>query len=33
MWVYVVYVGGACFDNGKPSARAGYGVWFGNDHP
>ena len=30
MWVYV---DGACFDNGKPWARAGYGVWFGSNHP
>ena len=27
MWVFV---DGACLDNGKPWARAGYGVWFGN---
>ena len=27
-----VYVDGACFYNGKPWARAGYGVWFGNNH-
>ena len=26
-----VYVDGACLDNGKPWARAGYGVWFGNN--
>ena len=30
MWVYV---DGACLGNGKPWARAGYGVWFGNNHP
>merc|ERR1740128_209169 len=29
---YWVYVDGACVDNGKPWARAGYGVWFGNNH-
>ena len=29
MWVYV---DGACSGNGKPWARAGYGVWFGNNH-
>ena len=27
MWVFV---DGACLDNGKPWARAGYGVWFGD---
>jgi len=28
-----VYTDGACIDNGKPYARAGYGIWFGeNDH-
>ena len=27
-----VYVDGACLDNGKPWARAGYGVWFGNNN-
>ena len=30
MWVYV---DGACLDNGTPWARAGYGLWFGNNHP
>ena len=29
MWVYV---DGVCLDNGKPWARAGYGVWFGNNN-
>lgn len=24
----VVYTDGSCVDNGKPGARAGYGVWF-----
>lgn len=28
-----VYTDGACENNGKPNARAGYGVWFGDDHP
>ena len=28
-----VYVDGACFDNGMAWARAGYGVWFGPNHP
>ena len=23
-----VYTDGACIDNGKPYARAGYGIWF-----
>ena len=28
-----VYTDGACINNGKPYARAGYGIWFGeNDH-
>ena len=27
-----VYVDGACLDNGKPWARGGYGVWFGNNN-
>ena len=26
-----VYVDGACLDNRKPWARAGYGVWFGKN--
>ena len=26
-----VYTDGACTNNGKPHARAGYGVWFGKD--
>ena len=26
-----VYTDGACVDNGKPYARAGYGVYFGKD--
>mgnify|MGYP001193604047 CR=1 FL=1 len=26
-----VYTDGACTNNGKPNARAGYGVWFGKD--
>ena len=30
MWVYV---DGACLHNGTSCARAGYGVWFGNNHP
>jgi ribonuclease HI len=28
-----VYTDGACIDNGKPYARAGYGVWFGENDP
>ena len=28
-----VYTDGACSNNGKPDARAGYGVWFGEDDP
>ena len=28
-----VYTDGACLDNGKPYARAGYGIWFGEDDP
>ncbi|XP_044754070.1 ribonuclease H1-like [Coccinella septempunctata] len=29
----VVYTDGACENNGKASAKAGIGVWFGDDHP
>jgi ribonuclease HI len=29
----VVYTDGACENNGKPGAKAGIGVWFGNNHP
>jgi len=29
----LVYTDGACENNGKPSARAGFGVWFGEDGP
>ena len=25
-----VYTDGACTNNGKPDARAGFGIWFGN---
>lgn len=28
-----VYVDGACSDNGKPNAKAGYGVYFGENDP
>ena len=28
-----VYTDGACIDNGKPYARAGYGIWFGENDP
>jgi len=28
-----VYVDGACTNNGKPNAKAGYGVFFSNDDP
>ena len=28
-----VYTDGACSNNGKPYARAGYGVYFGKDDP
>ena len=28
-----VYTDGACVDNGKPYARAGYGVYFGKNDP
>jgi len=28
-----VYTDGACSNNGKPDARAGFGVWFGKDDP
>ena len=27
-----VYVDGACKNNGKSDAAAGYGVWFGKNH-
>ena len=26
-----IYTDGACSNNGKPSARAGFGVWFGEN--
>lgn len=29
----VVYTDGACSNNGKPDAKAGYGIFFGNDNP
>lgn len=29
----IVYTDGASKDNGKPSARAGVGVWYGEDDP
>lgn len=29
----VVYTDGACENNGKPNAKAGVGVWFGQNHP
>ncbi|KAJ8975890.1 hypothetical protein NQ317_011361 [Molorchus minor] len=28
-----VYTDGACENNGKPNAKAGIGVWFGEEHP
>ncbi len=28
-----VYTDGACANNGKPDARAGFGIWFGKDDP
>lgn len=28
-----VYTDGACVNNGKPDARAGFGVWFGENDP
>ena len=28
-----VYTDGACTNNGKPDARAGFGVWFGKNDP
>ena len=28
-----VYTDGACIDNGKPYARAGYGIWFKENDP
>jgi len=28
-----VYTDGACSNNGKPDARAGFGVWFGKNDP
>ena len=28
----VVFTDGACSENGKPEARAGFGVWWGPDH-
>jgi len=29
----IVFIDGACIDNGGPNARAGYGVYFGDDSP
>lgn len=29
----VVYTDGACLNNGKPNAKAGIGVWFGDNNP
>jgi hypothetical protein len=29
----VAYVDGCCLGNGSPHARAGVGVWFGENHP
>lgn len=29
----IVYTDGACENNGKSNAKAGIGVWFGDDHP
>ena len=28
-----VYTDGACSNNGKPDARAGFGIWFGEGDP
>lgn len=30
---YYVYTDGSCIDNGKPSAIAGYGIYFGSNDP
>lgn len=29
----LVYTDGSCENNGKSNAKAGIGVWFGDDHP
>lgn len=29
----IVYTDGSCFNNGQKNACAGYGVYFGEDHP
>lgn len=29
----VVYVDGACENNGKSNAKAGIGIWFGDNNP
>lgn len=29
----VVFTDGACENNGRANAKAGIGVWFGNNHP
>ncbi|KAJ8963761.1 hypothetical protein NQ314_005394, partial [Rhamnusium bicolor] len=29
----IIYVDGACENNGKANAKAGIGVWFGDEHP
>lgn len=28
----IVFTDGACENNGKPNAKAGIGVWFGDNH-
>lgn len=28
----LVYIDGSCFNNGRPNAKAGLGVWFNYDH-
>lgn len=31
-YTVVVYTDGACFNNGRPNASAGLGVWFNYGH-
>lgn len=31
-YTVVVYIDGACYNNGRPNAAAGLGVWFNYGH-
>uniref|UniRef100_A0AC34QXQ7 RNase H type-1 domain-containing protein n=1 Tax=Panagrolaimus sp. JU765 TaxID=591449 RepID=A0AC34QXQ7_9BILA len=32
-YFYIVWTDGCCYDNGAGYPKAGYGVWWGHDHP